>query len=557
MTVRSSDPPGERERLAELQAYEILDTLPEESFDRLTRLAASLLGSPIALVSLVDNDRQWCKSRVGFPLTETPRDISFCTWTIQSDEPLVVEDAAIDPRFARNPLVTGEPRIRFYAGMPLKVPSGHRLGTLCVIDGQPRRLDEHERRLLKDLAAVAIDELELRRALVEAREARAAAEAAAETAAQARSQFLAMISHEIRTPLTGILGFAEFLATAELPDAQRAQAAMIEANGRGLLAVLNDIIDFTRLETGRMRLESVSFDLRELLAGAMTAIETLAADRLLAFRLDLSADLPRLVQGDPGRLRQILRNLLSNAVKFTEQGHVALRARADRPDGRSVRLRVEVEDTGIGMDAAQQGHLFQPFFQADASITRRHGGTGLGLAVCRQLVELMDGTIGVTSRPRIGSVFSFEVPLTLAVAEAPAGRASSPSSAKPRAGRVLVVDDVPTNRLLLQAQLKAEGQDVVLAASGGEAIQASGAQPFDLILMDVHMPVLDGFATARAIRAAGGPNAGTPIVAVTADILPATVAACSTAGMVGHMAKPIERQRLRAVLATHLGPAAA
>jgi PAS domain S-box-containing protein len=380
---------------------------------------------------------------------------------------------------------------------------------------------------------------------------------AAEAASRAKSAFLALMSHEIRTPLSALLGFADLLAAGELPPEQARYATIIRDSGKVLLTILNDILDFAKLEAGRLSLESVPVELHAMLREAMASVQLLGAEKGLEFRLEIEPGLPRSILGDPVRLKQILLNLLANAVKFTERGHVALRARTMGAEGGRAAVRVEIEDTGIGIEQAELPRLFEMFEQVDRSITRRFGGTGLGLAICRQLVGMMAGRIGVTSAPGVGSTFWFELPLELPRSSTTPAKLDQTGTVAIRPGRILVVDDTPTNRLLLQALLREQRQEVVLAADGVEAVDHAAREVFDLILMDIHMPRLDGLAAARAIRTGGGPNAGTVIVALTADVMEDSRAACAAAGMDDHLGKPVDRARLRAILARRLGLEAA
>ncbi|MEK0083016.1 PAS domain-containing protein [Benzoatithermus flavus] len=377
--------------------------------------------------------------------------------------------------------------------------------------------------------------------------------ARAEAADRAKSAFLAMMSHEIRTPLTAVLGFADLLAKAPLADEHRNHVRIIQDTGRALLTILNDILDFSKLEAGKLELELRPLELGALLTDVMAATRLLAGEKGLDFRLEIAPELPASVLADSVRLRQLLSNLLSNAVKFTEHGSVTLRARVLGTDGHVLTVRIEVEDTGIGIGEAEQQRLFNAFEQADQSISRRFGGTGLGLAIARRLTELMGGRIGVTSTPGIGSTFWVELPFSLSAASP---RAETAIADQPQAmvqpARVLVVDDVATNRQLIAALLKALGHVVTLAVDGEEAIAKAEAEDFDLILMDVNMPKLDGLSAARAIRAGQGRNARTPIVALTANTFPEEIAACRAAGMNGHLAKPIDRRSLSAMLADQL-----
>ncbi|MEK0085900.1 ATP-binding protein [Benzoatithermus flavus] len=378
----------------------------------------------------------------------------------------------------------------------------------------------------------------------------------AEAAERAKSAFLATMSHEIRTPLTAILGFADLLADTDLGEGQRHQVAIIRDTGRMLLAIINDILDFSKLEAGKASLEIAPFALRELISGTFETARLLGAERGLAFRLEIGDGVPDRVAGDAIRLKQILTNLLGNAAKFTERGGITLRATLIGEEEDKLRLRFEIEDTGIGIAPERLPKLFVMFEQADQSITRRFGGTGLGLAICKRLADLMGGRIGARSTPGVGSTFWVELPFArvLAPARAEAEPVRPAAGGAPlRRGRILVVDDIATNRLLLDALLRGQGQEVVLAADGVEAVELAARESFDLILMDVHMPRQDGLAATRAIRASDGPNAATPIVALTAAVLAEEVAACSEAGMDDCLAKPVDPARLMGLLASRIG----
>jgi PAS domain S-box-containing protein len=364
-----------------------------------------------------------------------------------------------------------------------------------------------------------------------------------------KSRFLATMSHEIRTPLTAILGFTDLLARSKLSAEQQEQLGIVRDTGRVLLTVVNDILDLSKLEAGKMSLERIPVDLAGLLREALATVELLGAEKGLAFRLELAPDLPHRVESDPVRLRQVVGNLLANALKFTARGSVTLRARAVGQDGPAVRVRVEVEDTGIGVAREDLPRLFSMFEQADQTTTRRFGGTGLGLAIAKRLVEAMGGAIGAASRPGVGSTFWCELPLEPASPEEqPLPSPATTRAAPGRTLEVLVVDDIATNRMLLRALLQSLGHAPTLAEDGVRAAAMAARGRFDLILMDLHMPGMDGFMAAQAIRSGGGPNATTPIVALSADVLPETASACRAAGMDGHLAKPIDRPRLRELL---------
>jgi PAS domain S-box-containing protein len=359
----------------------------------------------------------------------------------------------------------------------------------------------------------------------------------AEAASEAKSDFLANMSHEIRTPLTAMLGFAGLLEHVEgLPvDAQR-YAQRIASGGQALLTVIDDILDFAKIEAGEIELVPRPFDPRRLLDEVVGLVSISAADKSLLLGAEVTDRVPAHVLGDAGRLRQVLLNLLSNAVKFTSEGGVTVAMDYDATAPAS--LRVSVADTGVGIPADKGERLFERFRQADESVSRRFGGVGLGLALCKNLVGLMGGAIGYDSQPGVGSTFWFRVPAPTAAGSSSEARPPD-LAATSRGGRVLVVDDVAANRELLETVLRAVGYEVVTARDGGEAIDRAMATPFDIILMDLQMPGMDGFAATSAIRLGAGGNVDTPIIALSANALPEHVERCRQIGMNGHIAKPI------------------
>jgi CheY-like chemotaxis protein len=348
------------------------------------------------------------------------------------------------------------------------------------------------------------------------------------------------MSHEIRTPLTGILGFAGLLEGVDsLPPAAVTYASRIATASRTLLTVVNDILDFSKIEAGQVELDPQAFDPAAFVSETVELVSAQAAEKRLALRAAIDGPLPAAVLADSARLRQILLNLLTNAIKFTEAGEVTVTV---AHDGESGRLRLAVADTGVGIAPEQLHRLFHRFSQADGSISRRYGGTGLGLAICKSLAALMGGEIGVESRPGEGALFWFTV-------RAPAAKATDAHDGETggfdaRPARILIVDDSPVNRELVAALLGVLGHDLSEAGGGAEAVEAAARAPFDLILMDLQMPGMDGLAATRAIRAAEGPNRATPIVAVSANILPAHLEACRGVGMDDHIGKPIDTREL-------------
>jgi signal transduction histidine kinase/ActR/RegA family two-component response regulator len=380
--------------------------------------------------------------------------------------------------------------------------------------------------------------------LVEARDA-------AEAANVLKSQFLANMSHEIRTPLNGVLAMAQIMAMGELNDTQRDRLDVVRQSGEALLAILNDVLDLSKIEAGKMELEPIDFELEDLTRHAEAAYGETAKRKGLALVVDVQ-DAAARRRGDLGRLRQIVSNLVSNALKFTERGEVRLTLMDHSEDGRDM-LHLVVSDTGIGIPAEKIAMLFQKFTQVDSSTTRKFGGTGLGLAICRELAGLMEGRIWVESQEGEGSAFHLVCPLPRA-AEAQVMRSgveatpAEPGGARPL--RVLAAEDNATNQLVLRTIMQTFGVDLTLVADGQQAVDAWRGGTFDLILMDIQMPVMDGVAATRMIReteSASG-RARTPIVALSANAMTHQVAEYLGAGMDLHVAKPIELAKLHAAL---------
>jgi signal transduction histidine kinase/ActR/RegA family two-component response regulator len=393
-----------------------------------------------------------------------------------------------------------------------------------------------------------------------------AARHAADEANAAKSRFLAHMSHEIRTPMHGVLGMTELLARTPLDAAQARYAHTIARSGRALMAILNDILDLSKIEAGKLQVETHAFDLREAVHSVCDLMTAGASAKGLPVVLEVAPEVPARVSGDALRLQQVLHNLVGNAIKFTRSGRVVVAVDAGSgPD----RWRFAVTDTGIGIAPERAAQLFARYEQGDGSIARRFGGTGLGLAISRQLVELMGGSIEVESRPGAGTTFSFELPLPRAGADdaagpGSAGRARAPAGAPALAAApvaaaasaasvapapsVLLVEDNPVNVLYAEAVLQACGASVTIANDGLEAIEAVRRAPHALILMDCHMPGLDGFAATQQIRAIEAElgRARTPIVALSASAMADERERCLAAGMDDFLAKPFRAEELQA-----------
>ena len=389
-------PPDERQRLAALKRYHILDTDPEPAFDDLTKLASYVMGVPIALVSLIDESRQWFKSHHGLDATETPREVAFCAHVVGDGGMLVVPDAHADERFADNPLVTGEPRVRFYAGAPLETRDGFTLGTLCAIDHQPREATPEQLEMLRALAGQVISQMELRLQLQEMR--------ALETL---KSEFVSVVSHELRTPLTSIRGALRMVVggvAGELPVKAASLIGIAERNTERLVRLVNDILDLQKIESGKLELRVSEHDLGVLLRETLGNLAGMAEP--LGVRLSLDHQGPDVVQADRESMSIVLTNLISNAIKHSDPGGtVILRAQRDGDD-----VLLEVVDEGPGIAAVDQHRLFGRFQQLDSSDDRRRTGTGLGLAISKAIVEEHGGAIGVVSELGKGATFFVRLP---------------------------------------------------------------------------------------------------------------------------------------------------
>ncbi|MFH1497191.1 MAG: ATP-binding protein, partial [Verrucomicrobiota bacterium] len=504
-------PANEAERLAVLRECAILDTDPEAEFDDLLTIAAKICDTPVASITLIDETRQWFKASIGMGITETPRRISFCAHTIcqPNGEILQVPDATRDTRFANYDNVTGPPGIRFYAGAPLITHDGFALGSLCLVDRRPRQLDDNQLRTLRILSRHVVNALELRR-LLHAQERTIArleqtrceleaARAVAEQSSAAKSRFLAATSHEIRTPLNAIIGMSTLLTDANLTAAQRDCTETIRSAGEILLALVNDILDLSKIESGRLELDLRPFHLATGINRALDCLRGAARTKGLKLETRLAPGLPDHVVGDPTRIQQILVNLVANAIKFTTTGSVTLDV--SLVDNQ---LHLAVTDTGIGIPADRIDRLFQDYNQADRSTTRTHGGTGLGLSISKRLAELHGGRIWVESIEGRGSTFH------VAVADTrpdPSAIGASPEAAQPHADfaaahpfNILVADDNPVNQKVAGMLLKRLGYQPAFADDGQAALEAALSGRHDLVLMDSEMPRLDGIAATARIR---------------------------------------------------------
>lgn len=416
---------------------------------------------------------------------------------------------------------------------PLSYRAKHKDGHWVWIEANPTLIFDGDGEPLEFIDIVR-DVSQTKKFEAELQEARKRAEAAA----AAKAAFLANMSHELRTPLTSIIGFSHLMGDRQdLPAEARQYAARIRNASEALLSIINDVLDFSKLDAGHVELEEAPFSVQKMVDEATGLISLQADAKKLTVTNDFDATVPEPILGDMARVRQVLVNFLSNAVKFTDAGSITVTTDyRETADGGF--LKIAVRDTGAGIPPEALSQLFQRFSQAEVSTNRTHGGTGLGLAISKGIIELMGGTIGVDSEPEKGSTFWFEIPVkpaedVLAEDEVDV----TPEAERPL--RILLVDDTHVNRELVKVMLEPLGYRIAEAPGGAEAVAMADTEAFDLILMDVHMPRVDGIEAVRQIRAGSGPNNATPVLALTADIDPNAANACRAVGMSDVVAKPI------------------
>ena len=595
-------PVNERERISALQRYQILDTPPDGAFDSITELLSQLLEVPVVIASLVDTDRIWFKSHHGVAISEIGRDPGLCASAILGNDPYIISDTLLDSRTLTNPLVAGDFGLRFYAAVPLQTHDNFNLGVLCCLDFKPRTLTKGQIAIIETLAKVIMDQMELRLAarrvdelnqnlleshekmqrqaeallkakaladlnIIELKQTEVALKAAldqAEAANNAKSTFLATMSHEIRTPLNAILGMTYLLDKSPLGTEQAEEIHTINTSSKILLHLINDVLDFSKIEEGKLTLDKQPFSLPLFLEDLKSMATGLSSPKGLAFNIGaLDAVIPNVLIGDDSRISQILLNFLGNAIKFTDQGQVDLFVGLvdHDADAGTVRLRFEVQDTGIGISEAMQEQLFQPFQQADSSISRKFGGTGLGLSIAKRLAEIMGGQVGVSSQPGLGSTFWLELPFVIGSGrldgevDRPEQHALNSTLVQGDTSRglsnicVLVVDDSRVNLDVCRRILTREGAQTLLCQSGEEALLAVGKNNFDVILMDIRMPGMDGLEVTRRMRSAPY-LITTPIIALTAGVSELEQNAALAVGMNDFLTKPLDPPKLIRMVCT-------
>ncbi|WP_289658907.1 GAF domain-containing hybrid sensor histidine kinase/response regulator [Flavobacterium panacagri] len=538
-------PDNELQRLAALKRYNILDTLPDHAFDDATKLVSYICGVPIAHISFIDENRQWFKSEIGIGVSEVPREITFCNYTILDTKIVEINDTHLSERFKNDPNVTGGFNVRFYAGVPITTPDGYNIGTLCAVDHVVKELNENQRNALSIVAKHVMAQLEIGTKNIQLDAQRKIAE----KAVLARDSFLANMSHEIRTPLNSIIGFTDLLAQTELDEVQRDYIESVQIAGENLLLIVNDILDLSKIESGNLAIESEPFNLKKTLKHVYNLLKV-KAQKEVDFNLFLDAEMPDNVVGDQGRLNQILVNLIGNSLKFTNEGEVTVSVKKLEETEDNYTLKFSVKDTGIGIHEDKLTTIFERFTQGEESTTRTYGGTGLGLNIVKELIELQHGEIHVKSTPNRGSEFFFIISYKKGNPTQPAVKSMSINNL----GRlkILLCEDNALNQKLAKSVINNFGFDLDIAQNGEEGIELLSQNKYDLVLMDLQMPVKDGYQTTEYIR--NEMNSTIPIIAMTAHSLVGEQERCYKVGMNAYVPKPFKQAVLLKAIKTVMNP---
>jgi PAS domain S-box-containing protein len=538
-----------KEALAdEIAQKQLLQTVASTANEATTMV--EVLRHARSLILLHDD---WERARAFVPdpagSSDSPTMVPFYAWESDRDEdvgdPRVAEELRLAQRSAETRGVVWDDR-RLTIAFPVLLDDA--VYAVIVITSAPplfrfELIESMALQVAQQLARVA----ERERAQAQLAQARDEAM----EASRLKSEFLATMSHEIRTPLNGVIGLNDLLLRTQLDAEQTRLVTGLQVSSRALLGLINDILDFSKIEAGRLELESVAFEVAPLIDEVESVQAEIARKKGVELVVTCAADLPEALTGDPTRIAQVVTNLVSNAVKFTAKGSVSVEVGGEPASENTWLLRVAVRDTGVGISEAEVAQIFEPFTQADSSTTRLYGGTGLGLAISRELASAMAGEITHAPNPAGGSVFTLTAPLGLAspedVAHPVTGPARGPLHPPPDKGTVLVVEDNPVNQLVATGMLTALGYDVVTAEDGQTGVDAAAGGGFVAILMDVQMPVLDGYAATRAIRAI---ETGTrvPVIAMTAAAVEGIRERCLAAGMDDFLTKPIDVERLSSTL---------
>ncbi|MGP5225379.1 MULTISPECIES: GAF domain-containing hybrid sensor histidine kinase/response regulator [Psychrobacter] len=579
----------EAERINKLRKYNVLNDNDEPAFQRLIDLAKLFFDVPVVAITFMDEETQYLKSVQGLGgVCRTTREVAICNYTVLSNEVFVVADLIEDSRFSQNVLVTESPYLRFYAGAPIILHEdnkSYRLGSLCVMDMKPNHdFNEQQAKVLAQFAMMAADALQLQDKQRDAKHAN-----------EMKSDFLANMSHEIRTPMNGIIGMVEMLGETKLSSEQQEYVDNIKVSNEHLMAIINGILDLSKVESGKMTIDSIPVNLSALCNEVVSLFAIKARQRGLILDYHYTESLSPYVQGDPVRLKQILANLVNNAIKFTrEGGRVSLDVKhvpnchcddfdddndsinRYRAQGISesdlnkitaqeainnaiyhdvMTLCIEVTDTGVGIKAESLDAIFDAYDQANKFTHRLYGGTGLGLSVCKSLVNLMGGYIDVDSEVGVGTTFSVFLPLTTIDENQYEMWQNSNDftmiePTHERAGHILLVEDDTVNAIIAKKALNNSGHTVTHVTDGQQAIEAFSLSPerYDIILMDHHMPILDGVQATIKLHELYDPQSLPPIIALTANAMDGEREKYLKVGMQDYCTKPFKQEQLNALV---------
>ncbi|PKG82929.1 hybrid sensor histidine kinase/response regulator [Psychrobacter sp. Sarcosine-02u-2] len=572
------------ERISKLRKYQVLNNNEEPAFARLTELAKLFFNMPVVAITFMDEETQYLKSLLGLDgICTTSRKVAICNYTVLSDEVLVLPDLTEDSRFSQNPLVTEAPYLRFYAGAPIIMHEDgktYRLGSLCLMDRQAHHdFTDKDADILAQFAAMAADALKLQDQQRHAKHAN-----------EMKSEFLANMSHEIRTPMNGIIGMVEMLAETKLSAEQQEYVDNIKVSNEHLLAIINGILDLSKVESGKMTIDSIPMNISSLCNEVVSLFAVKARQRSLTLDYHYTEALSPYIKGDPVRLKQIMVNLVNNAIKFTREGgrvsidvkhmennpcedkygnhksicshelQVEQASHYNTDDRGSVNhqdmtLCIEVTDTGVGIKPESLEAIFDTYDQANKSTHRLYGGTGLGLSVCKSLVELMGGYIEVDSAVGIGTTFTVLLPLPI-IDEAHyenwqgSNDFGMTEPSNELIGHILLVEDDSVNAMIAKKALNNSGHTVTHVTDGQQAIEVFALNPeqYDVILMDHHMPIMDGVQATIKLYELYDPQMLPPIIALTANAMDGERKKYLDVGMQDYCTKPFKQEQLNALV---------